>query len=108
MLAQVAPWEWVAEPLPFAGVMENLVLPGLVLIVYMAFIFPQLKKRRDQRDLLNSLAEGDEVVTSSGLHGIISALDESVVYIEVSDGVELKFSRDSVSGKVAYDDEDDS
>ena len=34
-------------------------LPGLVLVVYLAFIFPQLKKRRDQRNLLASLTEGD-------------------------------------------------
>lgn len=84
--------------------MENLVLPGLVLVVYLAFIFPQLKKRRDQRDLLSSLSEGDEVITASGLHGIISALDQSVVYIEVGDGVELKYSRSSIATKLSTDD----
>ncbi len=88
--------------------MENLVLPGLVLVVYLAFIFPQLKKRRDQRDLLASLTEGDEVVMSSGLHGIITALDESVIYIEASEGVELKFSRASVTTKLASDVDEDS
>jgi preprotein translocase subunit YajC len=88
--------------------MENLVLPGLVLVVYIAFIFPQLKKRRDQRNLLASLTEGDEVITSSGLHGIISALDESVVYIEVSEGVEVKFTRSSVATKLSNDPDSDS
>ncbi len=88
--------------------MENLVLPGLVLVVYLAFIFPQLKKRRDQRNLLASLVEGDEVVTASGLHGIISALDDSVVYIEVSEGVEVKFSRASVATKLDIDLDSDS
>jgi preprotein translocase subunit YajC len=88
--------------------MENLVLPGLVLVVYLAFIFPQLKKRRDQRNLLASLTEGDEVITASGLHGIISALDDSVVYIEVSEDVEVKFSRSSVATKLSSDLDSDS
>jgi preprotein translocase subunit YajC len=88
--------------------MENLVLPGLVLVIYLAFIFPQLKKRRDQRDLLASLSEGDEVVMSSGLHGIITALDDSVIYIEASDGVELKFSRASVTTKLSGEADGDS
>jgi len=87
--------------------MENLILPGLVLLVYLAFIFPQLKKRRDTRDLMNSLTEGDEVVTSSGIHGIISALDDAVVYIEVTDGVEIKFSRASITSKLKTDTEVD-
>jgi preprotein translocase subunit YajC len=88
--------------------MENLVLPGLVLVIYLAFIFPQLKKRRDQRDLLASLTEGDEIVMSSGLHGIITALDDSVIYIEASDGVELKFSRASVATKLSSEADGDS
>ncbi len=102
----MAPREQGTQGVPFASVMENFILPGLVLLVYIAFIFPQLKKRRDTRDLLASLGEGDEVVMSSGLHGIITALDEHIVYVEVSDGVEMKFTRTAVTTKLKNDDID--
>lgn len=80
--------------------MENLILPALVLAVYLGFIFPQLKRRRDYRTLQSSLAEGDEVVMNSGVHGFITALDETIVYVEVAEGVELKYTRSSIASRL--------
>ncbi len=87
--------------------MENLILPALVLAAYFAFVYPQLKRKRDYRALQAAMAEGDEVVMDSGLHGIITVLDESVVYLEVADGVELKFSRSSIASRLSTTAEED-
>lgn len=80
--------------------MESLILPGIVLAVYLGFIFPQLKRRRDYRELQSSLNEGDEVVMNSGLHGFITALDENIVYLEVAEGIEMKFTRNSIASRL--------
>lgn len=90
--------------------MEALIFPALLFIVmYVALILPQQRRAKEARQLLASLSEGDEVITSSGIHGFINNLDESVVWLEVADGVELKISRSSVAGKIndTGDDEDD-
>jgi preprotein translocase subunit YajC len=87
--------------------MENLILPALVLAAYLAFVYPQLKRKRDYRALQAALAEGDEVVMDSGLHGIITDMDATVVYLDVADGVELKFSRNSIASRLSSADDDD-
>lgn len=86
--------------------MESLILPGIVLAVYLGFIFPQLKRRRDYRELQASLNEGDEVVMNSGVHGFITALDENIVYVEVAEGVEMKFTRTSIASRLDVADDD--
>ena len=57
-----------------------------------------------------SLDVGDEVITASGLYGMITDFDGGTVFIEISDGVEIKISRDTIANKVVYAadvDEDD-
>lgn len=80
--------------------METLILLGVFAVLYAVLFLPQIRKRKAQRDLLSSLAEGDEVVTASGMHGLISALDDAIVYLEVSDGVEIKLARSAIATKV--------
>ena len=43
--------------------------------------------------MVSALNKGDEVVTSSGILGRISSLDENYIVLTVSDKVDLKFQR---------------
>lgn len=70
--------------------------------MYFFMIRPQQKKARLHRDLLDSLDIGDEVITASGLYGMITDFDGGTVFIEISDGVEIKISRDTIANKVVY------
>jgi len=81
--------------------MEALIFPALLfLVMYFALIMPQQRRAKETRNLLASLHEGDEVVTTSGIHGFINTLDENVVWLEIAEGVELKMSRSAVAGKI--------
>ena len=87
--------------------MEALVLYAvLFLVLYFALVLPQQRRAKKTRELLSSLAEGDEVVTSSGIHGFITTLDEQIVWLEIAEGVELKMSRSAVAGKINDIDEE--
>ena len=87
--------------------MEALVLYAvLFLVLYFALVLPQQRRAKKTRELLSSLAEGDEVVTSSGIHGFITTLDEQIVWLEIAEGVELKMSRSAVAGKIHDIDEE--
>ena len=81
--------------------MEALIFPALLFaVMYFALILPQQRRAKETRQLLASLREGDEVVTSSGIHGFINTLDDQIVWLEIADGVELKRSRSAVAGKI--------
>lgn len=80
------------------GGMELLVMVGIFfLIMYFMIIRPQNKRNRDHKQLLASLSCGDEVVTSGGLFGKISRVDESFISLEVQSGVIVKVQKQAIS-----------
>jgi preprotein translocase subunit YajC len=83
-----------AGPAPAGGEMfQILFLVGLFVLFYFIAIRPQRKRQKEHAEMVAALNKGDEVVTSSGILGRISALDDNYVVLTVSDKVELKFQR---------------
>jgi preprotein translocase subunit YajC len=69
----------------------------LVVIFYFLLIRPQMKRQKEQRQLVEALAKGDEVVTSGGLLGRIKDLGDNFIVMELAQGVEVKVQRHAVS-----------
>jgi preprotein translocase subunit YajC len=67
-------------------------------IFYFLLIRPQQKKAKQHRELLSTLKKGDRVVSSGGLHGVVTGLTEEVVTMEIAPKVRVKVSRGSISG----------
>jgi preprotein translocase subunit YajC len=75
----------------------ELVLPLLLVgLMYVALIRPQQKRAKAQAELRNSIEVGDEIVTSGGMYGIVSALDDDDCWLEVADGIDIRFARGAV------------
>jgi preprotein translocase subunit YajC len=66
-------------------------------------IMPQRRQAKEQRALLAALEEGDAVMTTAGIYGIVTELDADVMYLEVAEGIELKMSRASVVRRILDD-----
>lgn len=65
-------------------------------IFYFLLIRPQQKQKREREDMLRAVKRGDRVVTSSGLHGTVSALDDNTITVRVTDQVKLVFDRSAI------------
>ena len=76
----------------------------LLVAMYAVLIVPQQRRVKAQRAVLNSLAEGDVVLTSAGIYGVITEMVDGDVYLEVAEGIELKITKASIAGKVRGDD----
>jgi preprotein translocase subunit YajC len=50
--------------------------------------------------MIANLKKGDRIVTSGGLHGRVTGLDETVLTVEIADKVRVKISRGNVAGIV--------
>jgi len=77
-------------------------LPMLILmfvIFYFLLIRPQQKKAKQHREMLSSLNKGDKILTSGGLYGTITGIQDQVVTVEIAPQVKVKVSRASISGK---------
>lgn len=67
-------------------------------IFYFMLWRPQKKEQEKRQNLLNSLKEGDEIITIGGIYGVITAISEKRVKVKVADGVEIEMARNAVSG----------
>ncbi len=67
------------------GTLNLLFLGGIIIVFYFFFIRPQAKKQKEQGNFLGLLKKGDRVVTSSGIIGTITKLDEKTVTLKISD-----------------------
>jgi preprotein translocase subunit YajC len=69
----------------------------LIAIFYFLIIRPQNKRQREQRELMNQIALGDEVMTNSGILGRITRLRDNYIVINIAKDTEMTISRSSVS-----------
>jgi preprotein translocase subunit YajC len=81
------------------GIMNIVMLLGIMVVFYFFMIRPQQTKAKEQLAFINSLKEGDKVVTAGGVHGkIISVRDKTVVVeIDSAKGVRVVFEKTSIS-----------
>lgn len=83
------------------GGYQPLILMGAMFaIFYFLLIRPQQKKSKDHRQMLSNLKKGDRVVTSGGIHGRITGMDESTLTVEIAEKVRVKVARANVAGLV--------
>ncbi len=65
-------------------------------IFYFLLIRPQQRQKRDREAMLGSLKKGDRVVTTGGLYGTVTGLEEQKVVLRVTDQVKLEFDRTAI------------
>ncbi len=92
--------EGAAGPAGGDMVTQMLFLGGIFVLFYFLLIRPQVKRAKEHKKLTESLGKGDEVLTSGGLLGRITDLDDAFITIEIADGVRVKAQRHAITSLV--------
>jgi preprotein translocase subunit YajC len=79
------------------GLISFLPLIVIFALFYFMLIRPQMKRAKEHRQLVAGLQKGDEVVTSGGLLGKITHIEDSFVTVRVAENVEIKVQRHAVA-----------
>lgn len=92
-----------AQQQPPSG--PSMLIPFIAIgvIFYFLIIRPQQKKAKEQLALINALKTGDKVVTSSGIHGLITNVKEKTVLVKVADNVKIEFEKASIAAVTKAD-----
>ncbi len=75
-------------------------LPFIILffvVVYFLMIRPQMKRQKEQKEMIDAIAKGDEVVTAGGIVGKVSKVTDAYVTLEVAEGTEVIIQKASVT-----------
>ncbi len=81
-------------PLGAIGPMVPLLL--IFGIFYFLIIRPQQKKAKEQQKFITELKRGDMVITNSGIVGMVKALSDKIITLEIDEGVCLKVLRNQI------------
>lgn len=72
----------------------ELLVPIVILgVMYAVLILPQQRRVKEHRTYVGSVQVGDEVVTTSGLYGTVTALDADEARLLIAPGVEITMAR---------------
>ncbi len=82
-----------------------LVLMGVVF--YFLLIRPQSQRRRAQMQMQNEIEVGDEIVTTAGIYGTITEIDDDygIVTLEVAPNTEIRLARAAIAQRLVDEDE---
>jgi preprotein translocase subunit YajC len=102
MISQLLPIlaDAAAPSTPPAGLFGNPIVPFVLIgiIFYFLIIRPQSKRQKDLETLVTSLKTGDKVVTSSGIHGIISNVKEGkTLILKIADNVKIEIDKSAIT-----------
>ncbi len=85
-------------PLKGPGILEkSMPLVFVFLLFYFLLIRPAQKRQKKHQDLINKLKKGDNVITSSGILGVIHGLTDNFVTLEVADNIRIRVLRSQIS-----------
>ena len=65
--------------------------------MYFVLFRPQMRRQKEQRRLISSLKTGDRVVTSAGIHGMITNVKDTTVTVKVADNVKIEMEKSAVT-----------
>lgn len=65
--------------------------------MYFIMIRPQTRRQKEQQKLIGALKTGDKVVTSSGIHGLITNVKDSTVLLKVADNVKIEMDKSAIT-----------
>jgi len=72
----------------------------IFVVLYFLMILPQQRRQKKHLQMITNLKKGDRVITSSGIHGIITNVKENSFMVKIAENVEIEVDKGSISHKV--------
>lgn len=75
----------------------------LVLVIgifYFLIIRPQQQQEKKRQKMLSELAQGDKIVSTGGIHGVVEAVQETEVVVRIADKVKVTMQRTAVAAVI--------
>lgn len=79
-----------------AGFMGLLPIILMFVLLYFLMIRPQMKRAKEQKQMVEALQKGDEVVTAGGVVGRISEMGDAYLTLEVAPNTAITVQRTAV------------
>jgi preprotein translocase subunit YajC len=75
----------------------------IIAIFYFLILMPMQRRQKKVQEFQDSLKAGDKIVTTSGIYGQITKVNDKSVQIQIADKVRIELARASVGGYQGQD-----
>ena len=78
------------------SIMNYLPLIAMFVLLYFLLLRPQMKRAKEQKQMIASLQKGDEVITSGGTLGRVTKVSDNYINLEIASNVEITVQKSAV------------
>jgi preprotein translocase subunit YajC len=85
------------------GWLQFLPFALILAIFYFLILLPMKRRQKKVQEFQEALKVGDKIVTTSGIYGQITKLNEKSVQVQIADKVRIEVARAAVGGYQGQD-----
>ena len=78
---------------------QPLIFLAIELIFYFIVFLPNKKRQKALQDMLNNLKNGDKVITSGGIFGVVAGIKDDRIQLKIADQVKIEISKSAIVSK---------
>jgi preprotein translocase subunit YajC len=67
-------------------------------IFYLLIFMPMRKRQKKVEAMIAAIKNGDKVITSSGIYGVVAGLKDKTVILKIADQVKIEVSKSAIAG----------
>ena len=68
------------------------------IIFYLLIFMPMRKRQKKVETMITSIKNGDKVITSSGIYGIVAGVKEKTFILKIADQVKIEVAKNAIAG----------
>ncbi len=70
----------------------------VIVIFYLLIFMPMRKRQKKVEAMIAALRNGDKVITSSGIYGVVSGVKDRTFILKIADQVKIEVAKNAVAG----------
>jgi preprotein translocase subunit YajC len=76
-------------------------------VMYVVMIRPQRRRQAQHQTLIDALGVGEDVLTTGGIYGTVTQVEEDDLVVEIADGVAVHMTRRGIAAVLPPEDGED-
>jgi preprotein translocase subunit YajC len=68
------------------------------IIFYLLIFMPMRKKQKRMESMIAALKNGDKVITSSGIYGVVAGVKDKTFILKIADQVKIEVTKNAIAG----------
>lgn len=73
----------------------------MIVIFYFLLIRPQQKKEKQRLAMINSLKNGDKIVTASGIYGVVAGIKDDIITVKIASSTNVEIAKSAIQAKIS-------